>query len=108
VQVILLDVLMVDGLVERDDASGRVADEEDEDDGAQHQRLPVFVRRMLRVRRGGNRTWKSQLKKKRNDNCKPKHFTASSKFVLSCLVLGLSKLINPSYINIKLRVLAEF
>ncbi len=55
-QVILLDVLMVDGLVEGDDASRRVADEEDEDDGAQHQRLPVFVRRMLRVRRGGNGT----------------------------------------------------
>jgi hypothetical protein len=58
VQVILLDVLMVYGLVERDDASGRVADEEDEDDGAQHQRLPVLVGRMLRVRRGGNGTFK--------------------------------------------------
>jgi hypothetical protein len=60
VQVILLDVLMVDGLVERDDASGRVADEEDEDDGAQHQRLPVLVGRVLRVRRGGNGTCNNQ------------------------------------------------
>jgi hypothetical protein len=59
VQVILLDVLMMDGLVERDDASGRVADEEDEDDGTQHQRLPVLVGRVLRVRRGGNGTWKN-------------------------------------------------
>ena len=49
VQVVLLDVLVVDGLVEGDEASGEVADEEDNDDSAEHQRLAVLIGGVLGV-----------------------------------------------------------
>ena len=48
-EVILLDVLVVDRFVERDETPGEVADEEDDDDGAEHQRLAVLIGGVLGV-----------------------------------------------------------
>ena len=48
-KVILLDALVVDGLVEGDEASREVADEENDHDGAEHQSLSVLICRMLSV-----------------------------------------------------------
>jgi len=46
---------VVDRLVEGDEAPGEVADEEDDDDGAQHQGLAVLVGGVLSVGSRGHR-----------------------------------------------------
>ena len=77
-EVILLDVLVVDRFVERDETPGEVADEEDDDDGAEHQCLTVLVGGVLRVGSRGHGACKGKQKSDPSNACAMKCITYKS------------------------------